>query len=140
MLGGQLADTDEVPISEPPPSFDAHGIIEWAASALGTTVAQLWELAKRLGDDETDRFAADMREVMHHGIDLLIRPGADPEALRVFQGEITAVLDAWVISARLAGSAEWHRQVSESTTALHAGDLAYFGEPLRAEDLHRRSA
>lgn len=140
MLGGQWADTDEVTISEPPSPFDAHDIIEWAASALGTIAAQLWELTKRLGDDETDHFAADIREVMHHGVDVLIRPGADPEALRVFQGEISAAIDAWVISARLAGSAEWHRQVSESTAALQAGDLAYFGEPLRAEDLHRRSA
>lgn len=129
-----------VTISEPTPPFDTHAIIEWAAGTLGNVVAPLRELAKRLGDDESEQFAADMRQAMHHGVDLLIQPDAGPEQVEAFRREIVAVLDAWVISTRLAGSVEWHRQVAESEAALNAGDLSVFGEPLGAEDLHRLSA
>lgn len=129
-----------VTVSEPTPPFDSHAIIEWAASTLGGIVAPLWELTKRLAGDENEQFAADMRQAMHHGVDLLIRPDAAPEQVEAFQREITAMLDAWVISARLASSAEWHRQVAESDAAVEVGDLSSFGDPLTAEDLHRLSA
>ena len=129
-----------VTVSEPTPPFDNHALVEWTAGTLGSVMAPLWELTKRLAGDENEQFAADMRLALHHGVDLLIRPDAGPEQVEAFQREIMAVLDAWVISAHLASSAEWHRQVEESDAALDSGDLSTFGEPLTAEDLHRLSA
>lgn len=134
------ADTEVVTSPEFSPPFDSYALIELATSTFGNAMASLSELSKRLVGAEREQFATDMREAMHHGIDLLIRPDTGPEDVEAFQREIMTVLEAWVISARLVGSTEWHGQVEESEAGIDSGDLSTFGDPLTAEDLHRPSA
>ena len=102
------------------------------ASSMGNVVGQMMELGKRLGADEGDEFASGLREVLHASIDGVIRPGATEDDVAVALRSLATFIDSWVMSSRLDGSADWHRQMKASDEALKQEIV---GQPLAVADL-----
>ncbi|MHB1582205.1 MAG: hypothetical protein ACYCU7_03255 [Acidimicrobiales bacterium] len=116
--------------------LDAQTLAEqfagFLASSMGNVFWQILELGKRLGDDEGQEFAAGLREIIHASTDRVVRPESTDDDLAQSVRDLTGYLDSWVITARLDGSAEWHRQMEESAKALRRDDI---GRPVGATEL-----
>jgi len=112
--------------------LDADAVLALVAKTVGGYVGQMVELAKLLGADEGEEFAAGLRSLMHESIDRVIRPEASDEDAAAAIQSLFTFLESWIMSGRLDGSTEWHRQMQASDDALRRNDL---GEPLTAAEL-----